>query len=99
MRIVELSDYSMVIMKDSEDAFYNSVGDIYRKAEEAQRIIGVTRMVYDDHGFYCEDGWASSDSYIYSGGRLVLFFKDKIESFKVHDKVVLSLLACRRATR
>ena len=32
MQIVELGDCSMVIMKDSEDPPWISVGDIYRKA-------------------------------------------------------------------
>ena len=90
MRIVELSDYSMVIMKDSEDPPWVNVGDAYRKAQESCSNIRVDNDVYS---------LRTSDA-IYSAGRLVLFFKDDIsDKFHLHDRVILSTVATRRSRR
>lgn len=43
MRIVELGDYSMVIMKDSEDLPWMSVGATYRTAEGYRMRIAVDK--------------------------------------------------------
>ncbi len=89
MQIVELDDCSMVIMKDSEDPPWVSVGDIYRKAtrKDQKRKIRVYVQTLQD-GYMCE---VSSD-YIYTAGRLVLFFKDKIHpEFKLHSIVELEV--------
>lgn len=83
MRIVELSDYTMVIMKDSDDSFWNNIGDIYRKAKSLDVTLAVD---VDQVTFH----YLESSDYIYSAGRLMLFFKDKIpDRFHLHDKVVV----------
>lgn len=83
MRIVELSDYTMVIMKDSDDFLWNNVGDIYRKAKSLDATLAVD---VDQVTFH----YLESSDYIYSAGRLMLFFKDKIpDRFHLHDKVVV----------
>jgi len=89
MRIVELGDCSMVIMKDSDDPPWVSVGDTYRKAtkKDQKRKIRVYVQTLQN-GYRCE---VSSD-YIYTAGRLVLFFKDKIHpGFKLHSIVELEV--------
>ena len=84
MRIVELGDYSMTVMKDSEDPPWVSVGDIYRRAYSVILVDKGNQLTYE----YIE----SSDS-VYSAGRLVLFFKDKIPSnYHLHDEVYLEAL-------
>lgn len=85
MRIVELGDNSMVIMKDSEDPPWVSVGDVYRRASKKNRNILV------DLGDQLTVQYLESSDYVYTAGRLVLFFKENISSrFKLHDKVYLT---------
>ena len=87
MRIVELGDCSMVIMKDSEDPPWISVGNVYRSASRNGRNILV------DSGDQLTSQYLESSDYIYTAGRLVLFFKDDIPSrFKLHDKVYLTTI-------
>ena len=87
MRIVELGDCSMVIMKDSEDPPWISVGNVYRRASRNSRNILV------DSGDQLTSQYLESSDYIYTAGRLVLFFKDDIPSrFKLHDKVYLTTI-------
>ena len=86
MRIVELGDNSMVVMKDSEDSTWESVGDIYRKAVRLRGtiIIDKEQITYD---------YLKVSEYVYTAGRLVLFFKEQIPPrFQLHDKVVLSVI-------
>lgn len=86
MRIVELGDCSMVIMKDSEDPPWESVGDVYRYALNGNKKILV------DKGNQLTYNYLASSDYIYTAGRLVLFFKDSIPSrFQLHDKVFLTI--------
>ena len=90
MQIVELGDYSMVIMKDSEDPPWKSVGDIYRHADRYGLSIGV------DVEQITMDYLESSD-YVCTAGRLILLFKDKIpDRFHVHDKVELFIPTIQR---
>ena len=85
MRIVELGDCSMVIMKDSEDPPWVSVGNIYRDALKN----GCQIMV--DKGDQLTFGFLTASDCVYTAGRLVLFFKDSIPpKFKLHDKVFLT---------
>lgn len=85
MRIVELGDCSMVIMKDSEDPPWVSVGDIYRQAYSNDKRILV------DKGDQLTYHYLEAADYVYTAGRLVLFFKDAIPSrFQLHDKVFLT---------
>ena len=87
MRIVELGDCSMVIMKDSEDPPWVSVGDVYRNASMCDISILV------DKGYQLSCDYLDASEYVYTAGRLVLFFKDKIPSrFQLHDKVFLTTL-------
>ena len=85
MRIVELGDNSMVIMKDSEDPPWVSVGYIYREAVETGKKILV------DSGDQLTFHYLEASDYVCTAGRLVLFFRDNIPSrFKLHDKVYLT---------
>jgi hypothetical protein len=85
MQIVELGDCSMVIMKDSEDPPWVSVGNIYRIAIKYNDTILVDK---DDQLTY---HYLESSDYIYTAGRLILFFKDAIpDRFQLHDKVFLT---------
>ena len=84
MRIVELGEYSMVIMRDSEDPPTAILGDIYRDASDHEKEILV------DRGDQLTFSYIVASDYIYGAGRLVLFFKDTIPSrFKIHDKVYI----------
>lgn len=84
MRIVELSDYSMTVMKDSDDPPWANIGDLYREA------------VYYDSPLFVNIGnqlgkYISTKEYVYAAGRLILYFKNKIpERFHLHDKVCIS---------
>lgn len=85
MRIIELGDYSMVIMKDSEDRIKVSIGDFYRFCYKNEYKITVEIPNTRHHQM--------SDDCIYSGGRLILFFKDKVlPEFKLHQKVLLGYM-------
>jgi hypothetical protein len=87
MQIVELGECSMVIMKDSEDPPWVSVGNIYRRAVNWHRPIIV------DKGEQITTSYLVTSDCVYTAGRLVLFFKDAIPSrFKLHDKVYLTTL-------
>lgn len=87
MQIVELGDNTMVIMKDGEDPPWVSVGDVYRRASKYNRHIIVCV------GDQLTTDYLESSEYIYTAGRLVLFFKDNIPSrFKLHDKVYLTTI-------
>lgn len=85
MRIVELSDYSMVIMKDSENTFFFSIGDIYRSAKERCFSIAVVKLNEDDSK---NMPTAVSKDYIYTGGKLILYFDQSIKGlFNLQDRV------------
>ena len=86
MQIVELGDCSMVIMKDSEDPPWKSVGSIYRFATENRRNIIV------DKGDQITFHYLRSSEAICTAGRLILFFKEPIPSkFQLHDKVTIDV--------
>ena len=89
MQIVELSDYSAVIMKDSEDPPWVSVGKIYRKAVDDKCLISVLSE-------HASEAVLASE-YICTAGRLILFFKDSVDNkLRLHDKVDLQLLGIKR---
>ena len=91
MQIVELDDCSMVIMKDSEDPPWVSIGDTYRKAirKGKKRKIRVWVIIDASKNLYA--GMSSSD-YIYTAGRLILFFKEDIKpDFKLHSHILLEV--------
>ena len=97
MRIVELGDCSMVIMKDSEDPPWISVGKVYREAKEHNRVILVEKSGNDDSDTQ-DDIWQKASEYIYTAGRLILFFKDQVNSgFHLHDRVDFRLQSIRRS--
>ena len=91
MQIVELGDNSMVIMKDSEDPFWMSVGDIYRKAKNEEYSMAVGIFQYVNGSFeHKHNNFQIASEYIYSAGRLILFFKEAIyPMFHLHDKVYI----------
>lgn len=87
MQIVELGDYSMVIMKDSEDPRWVSVGDIYREAKEygGDIVVDLEQLTIN---------YLRASDYLYTAGRLVLFFKDRIPPrFCLHSRVVVKAIA------
>ena len=78
----------MVIMKDSQDPPWVTVSKPYRQAKDLNRAVEIGLFEGDTEvaTIYPE---AISDS-ICTAGRLVLFFKDKIDpKFKLHSKVLL----------
>ena len=85
MRIVELGDCSMIVMKDSEDPPWKSVGDIYREAYKYNKSILV------DKGNQLTYNYVEASDYVYTAGRLVLFFKEDISKrFSAGEKVFLT---------
>lgn len=79
MRIVELGDCSMIIMKDSEDSIKFSIGNFYRNVPNNKEI-----YVENDTFTACQK---SCDS-VYTSGRLLLFFENSVDpGFKLHDRV------------
>ena len=83
MRIVELGDCSMIIMKDSDDSMRYSVGNIYRNCKKYGIMPAVTLDGEEYLSFY-----QTPSDMIYTAGRLILFFKEGIDSrFHVGDKV------------
>ena len=88
MQIVELGDCSMVIMKDSSDTPWDSVGNYYRHSKRWHEKITVIRYEPDNNCGLIKQ--VCSDT-IYTAGRLVLFFSDPINpGFHLHDKVLLA---------
>ena len=90
MRIVELGDNSMVIMKDSEDPPWGSVGNSYRAAKRWMCPLKV-RSINDGKSALATSNWMTSSESIYSSGRLILYFQNDNVSFcfKVGDRVEL----------
>lgn len=89
MRIVELGDCSIVIMKDSSDSFTFSVGSIYRLSKETGRPIKVIKITEDCQS---ESRCETSSESVYTAGRLILFFKNDITFlFQLHDRVILTI--------
>lgn len=85
MQIVELGDCSMVIMKDSEDPPWKGPGNVYREAKYGNKTILV------DKGDQLTFHYLESSDFVYTAGRLILFFKEDIPSrFQIHDKVYLT---------
>lgn len=85
MQIVELEDYSMVIMKDSEDPFWASLGMVYRTLEERKMHFEVVKKGFPDIR-------QSPSEAICTAGRMILFFKDAVDKeFHVHDKIEIKV--------
>lgn len=85
MTILEKSDYSMVIVKDSEDPYWISLKSIYDDANQHGKKIIVD--VGDQITYY----YMEASEFLYSARSLILFFKDKItDRFHVRDKVTVS---------
>lgn len=84
MRIVELGDYSMVIMKDSDDHPWFSVGEVYRRAQDKGDIIIVEKELETLKTVVRR----AASSSIYTAGRLILFFQDTvIPDFCLNDRI------------
>ena len=85
MTILELGDYSMVIVKDSEDPYRRSLKKIYYEADFYDKKIIV------DVGNQITHYYIEASEFLYSARSLILFFKDKItDRFHVGDKVTVS---------
>lgn len=93
MRIVELSDYSMVIMKDSQDPYWESVGNIYREAQRKKMHIKVEFITnYYSLKPIRESVSQISSEAVYTAGRLILFFSSPVSSnFQLNDNVEISV--------
>jgi hypothetical protein len=88
MRIVELSDYTMTVMKDSEDPFWLSLSKIRNRAEKLHCKITVLKGKLEDYYPEKPEYEQKSDEVICTAGRMMLFFKDKIsDAFNTGDKV------------
>lgn len=88
MQIVELGDCSMVIMKDSDDPWYHSMGDYYRLALDHYHEITVSKRKNEFSRIY-----RKSKDFVCTAGRLILFFPNNVNDvFNVHDKVELFIL-------
>lgn len=91
MRIVELSDYTMTIMKDSDDPFWFTVSSMHEMAKNKSLNLFITSeeigpMPKPHHSAIANDSLSSA-------GKLLLFSADKIDpSFKIGDKVYLYAL-------
>lgn len=84
MRIIELSDYSMTVMKDSDDPPWTNIGNLYRQA------VDYDDPLFVDVGNQLSMDYISTKEYVYAAGRLILYFKYKIpERFHLHDKVCI----------
>ena len=90
MQIVELGDCSMVIMKDSEDPPWFSIGTEYREMKRWENYPMQVRGVRGELNEPCTN-WVKSSDCIYTAGRLILYFQDvDLNSiFKLHDRVKL----------
>lgn len=85
MRIVELTEYTMVVMRDSDDPPWINLGDIYREAES------YNCKLFVDTGDQLTYSHLSTDEYVYTAGRLILYFEQKIpDRFHLHDKVTVT---------
>lgn len=88
MRIVELAENSMMIMKDSEDPPWVSVGQVYRLAQDHDNIISVAKWGSD----IVPTSIVYSSDYICTAGRLILFFPESLGSeWHLQDRVSLDL--------
>lgn len=90
MTIVERSDYTMLIMKDSEDPFWFSISSFRKKYEEGETVILQLNDSED------EDEWFSPESILCTGGRMMLYFKDRIpDDFRIGAKVKVKAVKLR----
>lgn len=76
MRIVEISDYSMTVMKDSDDPPWLNLAQLANIARNMKVCILVP---YEDS----DDEWVRThvtpvNDHVCTAGRLILFFADKI---------------------
>lgn len=77
MTIVELSDYSMTVMKDSEDPPWVSISRIGKYARLYVESVSTGNM-------------EKPTDFVCSGRMLVLFFKDSIsDKFKEKEKITI----------
>jgi hypothetical protein len=95
MKIVEIGDCSMVIMKDSSDSMWFSVGNIYRKVQSLQRRNIRVRSINNGENALATSKWFPASESIYTAGRLILFFQDfnVPDVFSVGDSVELEIYA------
>ena len=83
MQIIELGDCSMVIMKDSDDPPWVSMGNAYRDAVRHRRQITVS---VHSQGRIVE---RTASEAVCTSGKLILYFQESLEGFRPHDKVEL----------
>lgn len=89
MTIIEVNEYSLIAMKDSEDPWSLSVGYINQKMHHQWNFSHADYIVFNDDNR--NDIIHLADS-ISNRGMLILYFNDKIpESFKVGDKILIRL--------
>ena len=87
MRIVDKSDYTITVMKDSEDPYWSSLGQYARNA----KVINSSISICFTHP-YAPPTVLNADDFVCGAGRLILYFGDRVpDSFSVGKKVYLTL--------
>ncbi len=85
MRIVEISDYTMVIMKDSDDPPWYSIGNFGDWPEKYRHMVFHAGILSEKER---EKDWVISESFLCTGGKLILYFKDPLpDRFHKGDKI------------
>lgn len=100
MTAIQVSDYTMTIMKDSDDPYYFSISS-FRKAHEEGCGIQV-RVLKEESEEYDDEDWLIPESMVCTGGRMMLWFNDKIpETFKKGVKIEIEVILrkTRRSAR
>ena len=94
MTIVQVSDYTMTIMKDSDDPYYFSISSFREMYEKGCGI--QVRVLDEESEEKPDDDWLIPESMICTGGRMMLWFNDKIpETFKKGTKIELEVVLRR----
>lgn len=88
MRIVELSDYTMTVMKDSEDPFWFGISKLQSRISDKHFNVAV--VLEEEMGSFPQipKHFVVPEDSICTAGRLVLYFADKIPKvYKVGSRV------------
>lgn len=100
MTAIQVSDYTMTIMKDSDDPYYFSISSFRKSYEEGCGI--QVRVLKEESEEYDDEDWLIPESMVCTGGRMMLWFNDKIpETFKKGVKIEIEVILrkTRRSAR
>lgn len=88
MRIVELSDYTMTVMKDSEDHFWFGISKLQSRISDKHFNVAIVLEEEMDSFPQIPEHFIVIEDSICTAGRLILYFADKIpEVYKVGSRV------------